>query len=101
VKSTPENNVKKQLIKVLDELKCFHYPASAGAFSVAGIPDRVGTYKGRFFGCECKAPGKKPTALQKVCKERIEAAGGQWFLIDGPESIETFRAWCGMVDQNN
>lgn len=95
MKATPENKVKAQLIKVLNELGCYHYPASAGAYSIGGIPDRVGCYKGQFFGCECKAPGKKSTALQVQQKQKIEAAGGAWFLIDGPESIENFKNWCG------
>lgn len=98
MKRTPENIVKEMLKSYLDSIKAFHYPASAGAYSVAGIPDRMGCYKGFLFGAECKALGKKPTALQNVCKERIEAAGGQWFLIDGPMSMELLKAWVRQVD---
>lgn len=97
MKATPENKIKKMLVAVLDEIDCFHYPASAGAYSIGGIPDRVGVYRGRFFACECKAPGKKPTALQLQCKTKIEAAGGAWFLIDGPESIDLFRSWARSI----
>ena len=93
MKATPENKIKKILKEYLDSIGAFHFPASAGGFSVGGIPDRVGTYKSFFFGAECKAPGKKVTALQNVCKERIEKAGGKWFLIDGPESMELLKEW--------
>ncbi|HAR43494.1 MAG TPA: hypothetical protein DCS07_12820 [Bdellovibrionales bacterium] len=99
MKATPENKIKKMLVEYLDSIHAFHYPASAGAFSVAGIPDRVGTYRGFFFGCECKAPGKKATALQVQCKNRIEAAGGQWFLIDGLESMELLKEWVAKINK--
>ena len=93
MKSTPENKVKKVLIQYLDSIGAFHYPASAGAFSVAGVPDRVGAYKSFFFGCECKAPGKKATALQNICRDKILNAGGAWFLIDGEESMKDLKEW--------
>lgn len=93
MKTTPENKIKAQLKTYLDSIGAFHYPASAGAFSVSGVPDRIGTYKGMFFGCECKAPGKKATPLQLLCKNKIEAAGGAWFLIDGEESMKALKDW--------
>ena len=101
MKATPENKIKKMLKEYLDSIDAFHFPASAGGFSVGGIPDRVGTYKGYFFGAECKAPGKKPTALQNICKLQIEKAGGKWFLIDGDESLRALKAWVRVIDAKN
>jgi hypothetical protein len=83
MKTTPENNVKR-LIKVQLTLSgAFWYPAVAGPYSVSGIPDFIGCHRGKFFGVEAKAPGKKPTALQLKRKDEIEAAGGKWLLVDG------------------
>jgi hypothetical protein len=83
MKVTPENAVKKRIREVLIKSGCFWYPAVAGPYSVAGIPDYVGCSNGRFFGIEAKAPSKKPTALQLKRKTEIEAAGGKWFIVDG------------------
>ena len=84
----------KRVIKVLlAEFECFWYPAVAGPYSVAGIPDFICCYKGRFFGIEAKAKGKKPTALQEMQRAKVEAAGGKWFLVDGPDSLEEVRRW--------
>ena len=91
MKITPENRVKVQLRLLLNELGFFHYPAVAGPYSVGGVPDIIGCYKGKFVGMECKAPGKLPTALQLKFKEKIEASSGKWFLIDGEESMARLR----------
>ena len=97
MKTTPENRIKKMGIALLDEYNVFHYPASAGPYSVAGIPDRVGCFYGRFFGIEFKAPGKKPTALQLMRRDQIVAAGGEWFLVDSPETLQIFHDWLHRV----
>ncbi len=88
-----ENWVKRKLKKMLDELGAYHYPASAGSYSVGGIPDRIGCYKGRFFGIEAKRPGRRGeenrglSALQYRTGQSIEKAGGLFFVVDGPEDI--------------
>lgn len=45
--------------------------------------DYLGCIRGKFFAIEAKAPGKKPTPLQINTIERIRAAGGRTFVIDG------------------
>jgi penicillin-binding protein-related factor A (putative recombinase) len=93
VKTTPENKVKLQVKALLTKYKAFSYPAVAGFYSTAGIPDIVGCYKGKFFGVECKAYGKKPTPLQIICRDKIEAAGGAWFMVDGEDSLSSLERW--------
>jgi hypothetical protein len=42
-----------------------------------GIPDLVGLLPGgRFFGCECKRPGRPLSAAQVECLDQIKASGG-------------------------
>jgi hypothetical protein len=41
--------------------------------------------KGRFLAIECKAPGKKPTALQEREMGRIGEAGGVALVIDSED----------------
>ena len=93
MKATPENKVKELIKRILVGRGCFYYSATAGPYSTAGIPDFVGCDKGRFFGVEAKKPGGKPTALQLMQKEKILAAGGAWFLVDGMDSIQIFVKW--------
>ena len=94
MKATPENKVKLTVKNLLSKYKCFWYPAVAGPYSVGGIPDFVGCYKGKFFGVEVKRPGGKPTALQLRQRDSIiEAGEGAWFLVDGEESLNIFRGW--------
>lgn len=85
---TPEGRVKKAVIKVLkpyvdrDDLYYFMpVPSGYGESSL----DFVGSFKGRFFAIETKAPGKKPSALQVRMIERIMASDGMAFVIDGSE----------------
>lgn len=57
------------------------FPATGG-FGRSGIPDIVCCYKGKFIGIECKANGKKPTALQQSNLEEIVNNGGIAIVID-------------------
>ena len=93
MRTTPENKIKVKVVALLDFYGCFHYPASASPYGIAGIPDRIGCFHRLFFGVEVKRPGGKPTALQKRCGQKIEAAGGKWFLVDGDEALEQLRSW--------
>lgn len=93
-----ENTVKKALKHMLDSLEyCFHFPASAGGFSVGGISDRLGCRNGKFFAIEAKRPGRRGEAneglsgLQVRFGERVLEAGGRFFRVDDEESIEFAR----------
>ena len=93
MKSTPENTIKRDAIALLDHEDCYHWAASAGPFTLGGVADRLGVSRGRFFACEFKKPGGKPTALQLLFKERVEANGGKWFLVDSPGAMAPVLDW--------
>lgn len=54
-------------------------------FQLAGIPDILGCYRGRFIAFEAKRDEtKKPTALQAYNLRKIKAAGGITKVIWDP-----------------
>lgn len=96
--STPEGLVKSSVRALLAEYLIL--PASkAGAFpvtaqgwyfmpvpcghGVSGVPDFIGHHKGRFFGVETKAPGKKPTQFQAMQHAALRISGAVVFVVDG------------------
>lgn len=83
--STPEGKVKEAVKKVLTKYGAYwHCPVQNGM----GAPslDFICCFHGWYFGIETKAPGKKPTLRQMNTMEKIKAAGGFVFVIDGDTS---------------
>jgi Holliday junction resolvase len=78
--STPENLVKKNVRKLLDELKIYHFMPPANGFGRAGIPDIVGCMDGHFIAIECKAGKGQTTALQDRELDAIRNAWGTVFI---------------------
>jgi len=57
---------------------------------LAGIPDIIGCYRGRFIAFEVKRDAKgKPTAMQAYMMEKITAAGGVATVIFTAEMAGT------------
>jgi Holliday junction resolvase len=79
---TPEGRVKRKAIAELQKLGMYIFFPATGGFGRSGIPDIVCCYKGKFIGIECKANGKKPTALQQSNLEEIVNNGGIAIVID-------------------
>jgi len=90
---TPEGKIKRAIKKVLDALSgCYYFmPVQMGLG--ARTLDFLVCYKGKFFGFEAKAPGEKPTALQKICMKKIQEAGGEYLVIDSPEIVAHLKEW--------
>jgi hypothetical protein len=80
---TPEGKVKAKVSGLLK--------ATAGVWYTMPVPsgfgestlDYLGSYYGRFFAVETKAPGKKPTSRQQNTIAAIERSGAKVFVIDG------------------
>ena len=53
-----------------------------------GTPDILLCVAGRFVGIEVKRPGELPTAAQRACHARIEAAGGIVVVADCVTEVE-------------
>jgi len=78
--ATPESLVKKNVRKLLDELKIYHFMPPANGFGRAGIPDIIGCMDGHFIAIECKAGKGTTTALQDRELAAIRDHGGNIFI---------------------
>jgi hypothetical protein len=93
--ANPEARVKAKLRKLLGEY--------TGIYAYWPVPfgygrttlDVLGCYRGKFFSCETKAEGKKPTLRQQGELEHIAKAMGKPFVISGTDSPEfdALRCW--------
>ena len=70
----------------------YYMPVQSG-MGTSKIADFIGHYKGFFWAIETKAPGKKCTGLQEWIGQRIIESGAVWFVVDGEESFQKFKAW--------
>ena len=89
--TTPEGKIKQKLdtmLKLKKSRGVWYFSPQAGPFGRSGVPDRIVCACGVFIGIEVKANNKRPmTALQQQCSEKIEKAGGKFFLVHDVESI--------------
>lgn len=71
--------VKKTMSNLDNNVGGLWIKISAGPFQVAGLPDIIGCYKGRFYGLEAKVPGKEDTLtkIQQYWINKINNAGGR------------------------
>jgi Holliday junction resolvase len=88
--STPENAVKLKVVKQLASVGAYYFFPATGGYGRSGVPDIVCCYKGRFVGIECKARGKRPTALQQSNLEDIVRHGGISVVVD-ESSVDSFK----------
>ena len=55
---------------------------------LAGVPDRLVLFpEGKITFAEMKAPGKKPTSLQRLRHAQLRDLGFRVYVIDGKEQI--------------
>jgi Holliday junction resolvase len=80
--TTPEKKVKDTVKKMLDTYGAYYFMPATGGYGRSGVPDIVGTYKGRFFAVECKAKDNKPTELQMREIKKILDAGGYAVIVN-------------------
>ncbi len=85
---TPEGKVKAKVNRLLDKYAGLyrHMPVPYGYG--ASTLDYLICFRGKFIAIETKAPGKKPTDRQRMIADKIRAAGGDVFVIDGEEGLE-------------
>jgi Holliday junction resolvase len=76
--------------KIMDELKlhgAFCFKVWGSEHMMAGLPDIIGCYRGRFFGLEVKEPDKRnnTSARQDYVIGLIRKAGGIAQVVVTPE----------------
>ena len=79
---TPEAKVKKKVVEHLKTLGAYYFYPVTGGYGKSGVPDIIGCHNGAFFGIECKAGKKKPTALQEKNLSDIKKSGGISLVIN-------------------
>jgi hypothetical protein len=92
---TPEGRVKAKLKKALAEQSCYQFwPVQTGYGAVT--VDCLVSIGGRFYGIECKAPGKKLTPRQLTTMREIRKAGGETLLVTADTAGEL--EWTRVTD---
>jgi len=86
---TPEGSVKARLVRLFKRNKgtLWYFTPATGGFGKSGVPDYIGIKRAQMFAVECKAPGKKPTALQEETMEAMRQAGCLVWVYDGDEAV--------------
>ncbi len=82
----------------LDKRGGFWIKIHGSVFQMAGIPDLIGCYRGRFIGFEVKRPGLGATLIQQYVMGRITAAGGVTAVI---HSIEEAVPYLDRIDEDS
>lgn len=54
----------------------FVFKVHGSALMMAGLPDLICCYRGKFIGVEVKMPGNKASKIQERVHEKIQAANG-------------------------
>ena len=76
-----EREIQRAVITLLRERGAYVVNIHGSAFTTAGTPDLLASYRGRFLGIECKQPGKSPTEIQRHRIDQIRKAGGFAFTV--------------------
>lgn len=93
--STPESKAKAKVREILSRYPSMYtyWPVPSG-FGRTNI-DVIGCYRGRFFGIEVKAEGRKPTLKQDREMQFMASAMGKTFVVIGEKSpvLDELAAW--------
>jgi len=86
---TPEGKIKKQVRELLTKYSIYWFFPATHGYGKSGVPDIIACVKGKFWGIECKAPGNRPTELQKFHLSSIEQCDGIGLLIDSQDAVDS------------
>ncbi len=86
---TPEGKVKDAVKKYLKSTGAYYYMPVSNGMGRVGAPDFMVCWRGRFFGIETKAPGKRSNTTPNQDRELAEivAAGGTAIVIDDVKQL--------------
>ena len=90
---TPEGKTKALVVALLKDERVYHFFPATHGYGRSGVADIVACVAGKFLAIECKAPGKKPTALQLREIDRVRLAGGTAVVVSDEGSLEALRRW--------
>jgi hypothetical protein len=79
----PESKLSRRIIGAINERGGFAWKNHGSEFTMAGLPDVIVCWKGRFIGLEVKMPGKKGTVseVQHLVHGKIRHAEGKVCVV--------------------
>lgn len=81
-----ESGLSRRIIRALEAEGIFCFKVHGGAYMMAGLPDIIACVDGLFIGLEVKNPdGKSPTPIQLFIHKKIQASGGQAWVVRSVE----------------
>jgi hypothetical protein len=83
----PETQLKRWATSELKKRGGYSLPIPGGLGAVTGSPDRMIFYRGQVFAAEFKAPGRKLSPGQEIMKQRIEATGCRYLIIQSKDDF--------------
>ena len=87
-----EKNFENTLKKYLKKNNIFYVKYFANAYTVAGVPDILACYEGKFLAIEVKAENGRLSELQKVKLQEIAEAGGIAVVLY-PSGFDLFKKY--------
>lgn len=73
----PEARLSRSIMAALKQRGAFVFKVWGSEHMMAGLPDIIGCYRGRFIAVETKMPGNTTSRRQDFVIAKIRAAGGQ------------------------
>jgi hypothetical protein len=83
----PETKIQNAIVDELNKRHILHWRIS-GSNNMAGFPDLLVCYRGRFVALEVKTPTGSPTEQQSRVITSILIAGGWAKVVRGWEDVE-------------
>ena len=77
-----EKQIETKIKAVLKQNNILFYKIHGSAYQVAGIPDLLICFKGRFIGCELKLSRNKLSPLQAYNLQHIKKNNGISLIVD-------------------
>ena len=85
-----ETPIQSSIIEYLEAQGAVDLNPKTTSYSRKGTPDISACFRGIFIAIEVKAPGKRPTELQKLRIQKIRDAGGFAFYTDNLQEVKEF-----------
>ena len=83
----PEAKIGRKIREYLESEGAFVFKVHGGPQMLAGLPDLIVCWRGRFFGVEVKQPGHGPTARQLFVHSLIRRSGGEVVVATCVEDV--------------
>lgn len=80
-----ESKKSRDIMRALEAEGAFCFKVHGGAHMLAGLPDIICCYQGRFFAFETKMPEGKPSKIQLFIIGKITQAGGVAMVVRSKE----------------